>query len=239
MEEITNDFLAQQDLRVLLDNAPDAIGRFDRRLRHVYVNGATARANGRPAADFYGKTMEDLGHAAEVCELINSGLRTVFATGREHTVELLFHGPDGPVAYQSRMAPEFSADRQVEFVLVMSRDISELKRAEAQARAARNTAALAQISARLAHEIHNPLTAAVNALYLLQSSSHLQASDRVWVDLASEQLERLSLISKKLLKFSNCDGQLPDVRSDAVGSAQGTLLTSASKRETEISPSKS
>ncbi len=213
---------------MLLDNAPDAIGRFDRRLRHVYVNEATARANGRPAADFYGKTMEDLGHAPEICELINRGLRNVFATGREHTVELLFHGPNGAIAYQSRMAPEFSVDRNVQFVLVMSRDISELKRAETQAREARHAAALAQISAKLAHEIHNPLTAAVNALYLLRNSSQVETSDRVWVDLASEQLDRLAIISKKLLQLSN-RGQLVSTAEKVADPNQQGMRTSASK----------
>lgn len=214
MEEIAKDFLAQQDLRVLLDHAPDAIGRFDRGLRHVYVNEATARANGRLAADFYGKTMEDLGHAPEVCELINTGLRTVFATGSECTVELLFHGPQGPVAYQSRMAPEFSADHRVDFVLVVSRDISELKRAEAEAREAKHAAALAQLSAKLAHEIYNPLTAAINALYLLRQSFALDDANRVWVDIASEQLERISAISKRLLRLSGEAGSMPSSSAD-------------------------
>ena len=59
-ESIQIDELSQQDLRVLLDHAPDAIGRFDRQLRHVYVNEATARANNRPASDLIVKSMVDL-----------------------------------------------------------------------------------------------------------------------------------------------------------------------------------
>jgi len=99
MKDSSHDSLAQEDLRVLLDHAPDAIGRFDRQLRHVYVNQATARANNRPAGDFYGKTMEKVGHTPEVCKLINNGLRTVFSTGQEHTLELLFQGPTAPSGF--------------------------------------------------------------------------------------------------------------------------------------------
>lgn len=214
MSDRTNDFLAQQDLRVLLDHAPDPIGRFDRELRHVYVNEATARANSRPAADFYGRSMEELGHAPEVCNLINNGLRTVFVTGREHTLELLFQGPHGPIWFQSRMAPEFSADGSVEFVLVMSRDITELKRAELAVREVKNAAAVARHSAEMAHDIHNPLTAAINAVYLLRHSSKLCDADRVWVDLAGEQLERISVISKRLLHLSEGGSMEP---SSAIG----------------------
>jgi nitrogen-specific signal transduction histidine kinase len=203
MRDHANDFLAQQDLRVLLDHAPDAIARFDRQLRHVYVNEATARANNRPVADFYGKTMDNLGHAPEVCSLINHGLHAVFATGQEQTLELLFPGPHGPVWYQSRMAPEFSADGLVEFVLVMSRDITNLKRAELAMREIKHAAAVAQLSADMAHDIHNPLSAAINALYLLKYSSTLDPANRVWVDLASEQLDRISVISKGLLRLGD------------------------------------
>lgn len=215
-----NDLLAQQDLRVLLDHAPDPIGRFDHQLRHVYVNEATARANNRPAADFYGRSMEDLGHSPEVCNVINNGVRSVFSTGRENTIEILFQGPHGPVWYQSRMAPEFSPEGSVEFVLVASRDITELKRAEHAMREAKNAATIAQLSAGLAHDIHNPLTAAMNALYLLRKSSTLDDANRRWVELASEQLERISVISKRLLHLGD-DVRVPDL-SAADGDATGS-----------------
>jgi signal transduction histidine kinase len=221
MESRHSDLLAQQDLRVLLDHAPDAIGRFDRELRHVYVNQATARANDRPASDFYGKTMAELGHLPEVCKVIDHGLRTVFATGREHTLEILFPGPHGPLWYQSRMAPEFSADGSVEFVLVMSRDITDMKRAELAVREIKNAAAVAQISATMAHEIHNPLTAAINALYLLRNSSTLGAADRRWVELATEQLERVTTISKSLLRLSEEAGSLAPVSADGDAAPAG------------------
>ncbi len=225
MEESSDNSLAQQDLRVLLDHAPDAIARFDRRLRHVYVNEATARANNRPASDFYGMSMEDLRHTPEVCTLINNGLRTVFRSGREHTLELLFQGPNGPMWYQSRMAPEFSADGSVEFVLVMSRDITELKHAELSVREVRNAAAVAQLSARMAHDIHNPLTAAINAIYLLSHSTAPDDANRVWVDLASEQLERIAVISKRLLLLSREAGAVASSGVNAEASPSKTTKT--------------
>jgi len=101
------------------------------------------------------------------------------------------------------MAPEFSADGSVEFVLVMSRDITELKRAELARREVKNAAAVAKLSASMAHDIHNLLTAAINALYLLRHSSALDDANRAWVDLASQQLERISAISKRLLRLSD------------------------------------
>ncbi len=190
--------LSQQDLAVLLDNAPDAIARFDRSLRHIYVNRATAVANHRPASEFEGMTMEDLGHTREICELINRNLEKVFQTARELSVELLFAGPSGPVWYHTRMVPEVS-EREVQSVLVISRDISQQRRAEQALLEAEKRAAVARVSSVLAHGIHNPLAAVTNALYLLEHNGSVDEDGRQLLALATRELDRVSQISKQLL----------------------------------------
>jgi PAS domain S-box-containing protein len=189
---------SQQDLRVLLDNAPDAIARFDRQLRHVYVNEATARENGRPSSDFYYRTMEDLGHTPEVCALINDNLEEVFRTARERTFEILFEGPFGKRWFQCRMAPEFS-DGNVEFVLVVSRDISEQRQAQASLMQADKRSQAVALTERLAHEINNPLAILVNTVYLLERNESLDDPARELVRLAREAANRLSGISRQIL----------------------------------------
>lgn len=196
---LSEDRISQQDLRVLLDHAPDAIARFDRALRHVYVNEATARANDRPARDFFGKTMEELGHRKDVCDIINGNLRSVFESGEERTCELLFDGPHGATWFQSRMSPEFDPSGEVEFALVISRDISEQRKAESINRESERNAAKTELASRLAHEINNPLAAVVNAIYLLERDSSIGGSAGQMIKLAAENLERVVEISKKLL----------------------------------------
>lgn len=191
--------LLDQDLRVLLDHAPDAIGRFDRQLRHVYVNRATAEANKRPVSDFFGCTMEDLGHAPEVCELINTHLRRVFAEGVEHRFEMLFEGPHGPAWYQCRMAPEFGEDGGVQYVLVISRDISEAKRAEIALRESERKLVKGEVASMLAHQIHNPLSAVVNVMYLLKANDSLDSSAREFLAMAERELSRVVETSQRLL----------------------------------------
>src|SRR5947209_14233935 len=78
------------ELGALLDSSPDPVSRFDRKLRHVYANRATAIANQRPVEDFYGRTMAELGHAPEVCDFIESHVQRVFIEGETLTAELLF-----------------------------------------------------------------------------------------------------------------------------------------------------
>src|SRR5579864_4859912 len=116
--------VSELSLKSLLDNAPDAVARFDRQLRHVYVNAATAVANGRPASDFPGKTMRDLGHTEQISNLIETNLRAVFHKGREVTFDVEFEGPQGVKLFQCRMAPERNQSGAVEYVIVFSRDIT-------------------------------------------------------------------------------------------------------------------
>jgi len=195
----TSDRLTQQDLRVLLDHAPDAIGRFDRQLRHVYVNEATARANQRPVQDFVGKTMAELGHRPETCATIDENLREVFATGEERRFEIVYQSPSGPMWFHTRMVPEHDDAGAIEFVLVISRDITQQKLTETALHEAETRAAATRITATLAHEINNPLAAIVNAIYLLGRNPSLDADAQQLLDVVSSSLERVTNISRRML----------------------------------------
>lgn len=195
----SSDHLTQQDLRVLLDHAPDAIARFDRHLRHVYVNEATARYNQRPPQDFIGKTMEDLGHRPETCAIINDNLRHAFSSGRERRFEIEFQSLTGPMWFATRLVPELDAAGEVEFVLVISRDITQQRLTEAALHEAETRAAAAQITATLAHEINNPLAAIVNGVYLLGRNQSLDSEARDLLNTISSSLERVTNISRRML----------------------------------------
>ena len=204
-ERIHIDQLTQQDLRVLLDHAPDAIGRFDRQRRHVYVNEATARAYGRPAPDFIGKTIEDLGNTPETSTTINENLRQVFATGQETWFEVLFPAQHGPMWFHTRMVPELDSHGIVQYVLSISRDVTHQKLTEAALREAETRASASQITANLAHEINNPLAAVVNAVYLLARNDSLDEQARKLVAMASSSLERITNISRRMLSLYRKD----------------------------------
>jgi len=189
----------QQDLRVLLDHAPDAIARFDRALRYVYVNEATARFHQRPAHDFLGKTNSELDDDPETSSAIDHNLRDVFATGHERRFEILFSSPDGLMWFRTRMVPELDESGAVEFVLAISRDLTHQKVTETALHEAETRAAAAQITATLAHEINNPLAVAVNAMYLLSHNSSLDTDARNLVNVVSGSLDRVTNISRRML----------------------------------------
>lgn len=120
----------EQEFRVLVENASDIISRFDRQLRHVYVNPAIERATGIPAQDFIGKTHQDLGMPETLLSLWEQSLQRVFQTGKADEHEFGYVTPKGWQYYQSRLVPELAADGSVESVIGIARDITKKKQTE-------------------------------------------------------------------------------------------------------------
>ena len=130
---------SENKFRTLTENSPDLIARFDRKNRCLYANPAIMKFYATPAiVQFYGRSVEDL-----IGET-NSGLRIdpeiakfsekqradVFITGRPETVEFQYKSPQGQEYYfNTQVVPEF-VDGEVTYVLTISRDITEIIKAE-------------------------------------------------------------------------------------------------------------
>lgn len=121
--------------RALAENTPDLIARFGRDLRRQYVNPAIERLTGLPASALIGKTLRELHFDSRFNESIERAIVEVFETGVERTLEANLPGPEGERVYQSRIVPEIAADQEVEFVLVISRDITTIRRDQDRLRA--------------------------------------------------------------------------------------------------------
>ena len=124
----------QQEFTTLVENSPDITARFDKQLRHLYVNKAVELANGMPASTFIGKTNRELGMPETTCDLWDETLLKVFSTGQQQTIQFEFSTPTGKKYYDCRAVPEFAQDNSVESVLAIVRDISALKQVEEQLR---------------------------------------------------------------------------------------------------------
>jgi PAS domain S-box-containing protein/putative nucleotidyltransferase with HDIG domain len=109
---------------------PDIITRFDRELRHLYVNPVVERVTGIPASHFIGKTNKEMGMPIELCSFWAEKMNKVIATGQPDKFEFDFQTPDGMKFYQSYVVPEFSADGSVETILVVARDLTDQRQAE-------------------------------------------------------------------------------------------------------------
>ncbi len=110
--------------------SPDIIARVDASLRLRYVNPAIERLTGRPRDWFIGKTPGERELSPEEARLREATLRAVFESGEERIVEQRNPSLNGERIFQTRLVPEFGPAGKVESVLVVERDIDDLKRAQ-------------------------------------------------------------------------------------------------------------
>lgn len=116
--------------RTLAENSPDIIARFDRNARYLYVNVAIEKLTGIPAKNFIGKTAQEVGMPKNLAEAWSQSVQNTIKTGKASKGEMEVPAPEGPRIAQFVIVPEFSVAGNIETVLVISRDETELKKSE-------------------------------------------------------------------------------------------------------------
>ncbi len=140
----------EREITALVENSPDIIARFDRKMRPLYVNPAIYRVTGRSPAEFLRTTNPKLTFPGIQSGDWQEAISQVFATGEEGEIECDLTDVNGLTRYyQSRLVPEFDRDGAVESVLSLSRDITEYKLARATSDRNQERLRLALESAKL------------------------------------------------------------------------------------------
>lgn len=119
----------RQEFEALAERSPDVIARVDRSLRTSYINRAVERLTHHPREWFVGKTVAELGLMAQD-RALRDFLQKVFDSGGEQVMEHESPTAEGERYFHARMTPEFGPDGKVASVLVVDRDITELKHAQ-------------------------------------------------------------------------------------------------------------
>lgn len=122
----------EQEFRSLADNIPDIIARFDRQLRHIYINDVIEKITGKSAESFIGKTNLELDMPTNQVRIWEDSMRQVFEGGQSMTIEFEFPSLVGLRYFESRLVPELGPSGEVEMVLSIARDITQRKQAEEQ-----------------------------------------------------------------------------------------------------------
>ena len=123
------------DFQSIVESATDLIARFDRDLRHVYVNPAAAAAGLLEQDAYVGRTIAESGVPEPGATIWEARLRSAFDTGE--TVDVVDSFSVGGEArwFSTRFVPERGADGSVVTVLSVARDVTDRHRAEEAVRA--------------------------------------------------------------------------------------------------------
>ncbi len=124
----------EEELETILENTPDVIARYDKQLRHTYINPAIEREIGVPSRKFIGKTLPELDFPDSLVCCWESHFREVFTSQEERLMEFSFTGRNGIQFYEARIVPEFSFSDSVDSILSIVRNITARKQAEEEIR---------------------------------------------------------------------------------------------------------
>ncbi|MBN1362634.1 MAG: PAS domain S-box protein [Sedimentisphaerales bacterium] len=162
---------SEERLRSLAENVPCVLMRFDRQLRVVYLSKQSDRYNPRTVGQMIGRTNREAGMPEELCDLWEAATERVFRTGAPEEMEFDFAGPSGMRTFALTLAPEFGPDHEVRYVLGVSSDITDRKRAEEALR--RSEAALeSKVAQRTAELEQRTRQLQELALELSQAEEH-------------------------------------------------------------------
>lgn len=180
----------------LLDLATEAIMVRD-------LDGANTFFN-RGAENLYGWTREEV-----IGRDLHSMLQTTFPVPREQIeADLRQHRWwQGNLVQKTRAGSEIvvacrkTMNEQGNAVLEVSRDITAQLQAEQALRETEKLAAMGRVAGIIAHEINNPLAAITNTLYIVRNHPSLDETARHFADIAEQELQRVSHITRQTLSF--------------------------------------
>jgi len=226
---------SEQLQRLLMENADDIIVMQDLNGKYLYCNSTVQY--GIKAKDVIGKTPFDV-HDAEKANEFMERLNGVIESGQALSCEsqLYWHGEN--MWFSDQLSPIKDAKGNVEFVITISRNITERKRTEEQRHQSQKMEALGVLSGGIAHDFNNILGSIIGytdmTLDTLPSES-TEANNLRQINKASHRAKNLV---KQILLFSQKVGQIkklvylyPIVR-EAIEFARASLLSSIEIKET-------
>jgi PAS domain S-box-containing protein len=184
-EDITDRKRAEYLSRQVFERSPDRISIVGRDFRYQRVNPAFERRYGMPAETFVGKHVADFLGKEGFEQTAKAHYARCFA-GEEVNYAEWFNISLGRRYLAVTYSPLRPASEQVEAVLVISRDLTEhvlaseaLREAQRELAHVNRVTTMGQLTASIAHEVNQPITAAV---------TNAQAALR-WLDARPPNLE--------------------------------------------------
>ena len=165
--------------------------------RVLVVNRAGAEITGRSIASLFGKNVTDVFPGLWPVEMDDRN--TPLAMRKETE----FRMPEGAVRFLGISISRLRTGQNAMSGFVFNfQDLTDLKRLEREVATKEHMAALGRLSAAIAHEIRQPLTAMTGALKELARLAPLDDDDKKLVQIVSRESQRLNQIIKEFLDYS-------------------------------------
>ena len=199
MDSLSATGAAERSLRVVMEAVPDAITVLDRDGHPLEMNAAAAELVGLPREAVPGRSIFEF-LEAEAVAVTRENLDAAFE-GDVRRFEVPFVRADQTRGISSMLyAPVREAGRVIK-VLALSRDVTDLRHAEAQLQQAEKLAAMGQLVSGVAHEINNP-AAIISGFAQTMMLDDVKPEHREMMKMIYDEATRIGRITQNLLAFA-------------------------------------
>jgi PAS domain S-box-containing protein len=198
---------SRERFQITLNSLGDAVIATDAAGMVTYINPVAQRltgwnnymeARGRPLGEV--ARLVDEGNRQELTDAVEVVRRAEKVVGLSNHVLLISRaGEEYPIDMNG--APIVNDSGQLVGVVVVFRDVTQRRQTEQALRASDRLTQAGRLAATIAHEIRNPLDTVSNLIFLLRHQSHQDPETQHYLDLASEELARITQITGQLLTF--------------------------------------
>jgi PAS domain S-box-containing protein len=188
------------EIEAVYRTAPVGLALFDPvEFRYLRLNNRQAEFYGLPPEQILGRSVTEQTTIAvrELFEQVAKGTPV-----HDHLIEGELTSRPGEHRYWTvNYDPIFAPDGSVQAISAVSQEVTRQKQAEAALIQSEKLAAVGRLATSISHEINNPLEAITNILYLIATSDELPDSLRNYIDIAQDEVARVSQIATQTLRF--------------------------------------
>ncbi|MES1185325.1 MAG: PAS domain S-box protein [Myxococcales bacterium] len=197
-------------LRAVTEGTPDAIYAKDLQYRYRMINSAGARFLGKAVVDVLGKDDGELLEPAAAQAIRERDLR-ILVTGQTETFEETVTTRGATRIFLSTKAPYRDRQGNVIGLVGISRDVTDMKRLEADFRQAQKMDAVGRLAGGIAHDFNNLLSVIIGYSELLFNQLGPDDDKRSLIYEVQKAGERAAGLTRQLLAFSRKQVLKPQV----------------------------
>ncbi len=189
-----------QRLAAIVESSDDAIVGKDLKGIVTSWNPGAERMFGYTAKEMIGQSITKI-IPPELHEDENRILATIARGERiEHFETVRLKKSGEPLEISLTVSPVRDKSGSIIGAAKIARDITQRKKVEHALRTTERLASVGRLAATVAHEINNPLEAVINLIYLARNAPKRDQTFN-YLDMAEEELERISHLTKQTLGF--------------------------------------
>lgn len=208
-------------LRATLDAVPDVMLEMDLHGRYHAVHSSRLEALIRPPNELVGRTVHDVLNA-EDSRVVLSAMEAALADGTSSGTQLQVAVPHGLRWFELSVSRKGSVQGLDTRFIVLSRDITERKLAEAslleQEAMAQANRAKSQFLSRVSHELRTPLNAVIGFAQLLlhDANARMAAGQRLHVEYILRAGQHLLEMINDILDLTRIESGDADLKTEPV-----------------------